>query len=201
VNDKLNCTALILAAGLSERMGFYKPLLKFSEEITFLEQLIAEAEKAGVPYIIVVANKAVNDIILSRPNFKIGKSRIVVNQQPENGRMSSIKQGLSCLDREDYCILINSDNPFVYAHDLETLMEGRKPNCIVQPVVGERNVHPIIIAPEICSKIILQEDSNRLDYVLGSYSKHAVVLANKKLMYNINTPQQYYDAFGRDISY
>ena len=57
--NQLLSSAIILAAGLSERMGIMKPLLCFDDQHNFLEHLIDDYSKIITEEIVVVVNNEV----------------------------------------------------------------------------------------------------------------------------------------------
>ncbi len=80
MGNRINQPAvIILAAGLSERMGESKANLRFSEEESFLDHIIYVYKRFGVSKIVLV----VNEFFDSEHFVQDENLKIVINQQPE----------------------------------------------------------------------------------------------------------------------
>jgi len=110
--------AILLAAGLSKRMGVQKLLLPFGE-ITVIETVINNMHGGGLSPIIAVFSRGVADAVQERPEWL----RIGINNAPERGQSSSLAIALDMLpDNEDFCIMLG-DLPFVGREEIKRLRE------------------------------------------------------------------------------
>lgn len=110
--------AILLAAGLSTRMGRQKLLLPFGGS-TVLEVVLDNLNKAGVGNILAVISKEVAEK-LDIP-FKYANVRTEINYEPERGQSSSLAIGLSMLPKgEDFCIMLG-DLPAAAACSIASL--------------------------------------------------------------------------------
>lgn len=100
--------AILLAAGLSKRMGVQKLLLPFGKS-TVIETVMENLRGAGFSEIIAVFSQEVHDAL-----GKQGEDiRTAVNPAPERGQSSSLAIALEMLpDGEDFCIMLG-DLPLV----------------------------------------------------------------------------------------
>ena len=110
--------AILLAAGLSKRMGVQKLLLPFAGS-TVIETVIKNMYVGGLCPIIAVFSREVADEVQERPEWL----RIGINNAPERGQSSSLAIALDMLpDDEDFCIMLG-DLPFVGQKEIKTLRE------------------------------------------------------------------------------
>ncbi len=110
--------AILLAAGLSRRMGVQKLLLPFAGS-TVIETVIKNMYEGGLSPIIAVFSREVADKVQERPEWL----RIGINNTPERGQSSSLAIALDMLpDDEDFCIMLG-DLPFVDQKEIKTLRE------------------------------------------------------------------------------
>lgn len=111
--------AILLAAGLSKRMGVQKLLLPFGES-TVIETVIKNMLGAGFSDIIAVFSREVHDAV-RKPGAGI---RAAINPAPERGQSSSLAIALEMLpDGEDFCIMLG-DLPLVGKDEMIRLKDS-----------------------------------------------------------------------------
>ncbi len=110
--------AILLAAGLSKRMGVQKLLLPFGES-TVIERVLENMRGAGFSEIIAVFSSEVHDAL-----GELGDGiRAAVNPAPERGQSSSLSIALEMLpDGEDFCIMLG-DLPLVGTYEMKMLKD------------------------------------------------------------------------------
>jgi len=188
-------TTIILASGLSERMGKPKALLRWDDTTTFLEKIIVEYSKACCSKIICTVNKETEPFCR---NLKIQTDvKFVINQHPEWGRFYAIKTGMQEVQNSDFCFIQNVDNPFVSVEIIEKLFAERNPDAWCSPVYKERGGHPILLPQSIIQKISqTNNDITLLDF-LKPFRRINVETDNDAILRNINTPEDYANFFNR----
>ncbi len=191
----MNKTAvIILASGLSERMGQPKPMLRWSKSLTFLEKIINEYFEASCSRIICMINKK-TESFCSNLDTK-DNVRFVVNHHPEWGRLYSIKTGIQEIADEDFCFIQNVDNPFVNIEIIEKLFENRDPEAWCSPVYKGKGGHPVLLTKNIIRKISEVEDLNyTLIDILDSFKRKNIEIESDSILRNINTPEDYLNFF------
>lgn len=121
-----NCTAIILAAGQSSRLGKPKQLLKYQNK-TLLEHATDAAKRSSVQSIIVVLGSSI-DVILDK--IDTSGTHMVKNGDWQSGMASTIRCGVQAslaLDSTiDSAILMVCDQPFVTSDLLNALIEKQK---------------------------------------------------------------------------
>lgn len=111
--------AILLAAGLSQRMGVQKLLLPFGES-NVIGTVIENLHGAGFSPILAVFSREVGASIPNRPSWL----HVGINEYPERGQSSSLAIGLEMLpDGEDFCIMLG-DLPFVGPDEMRSLRDS-----------------------------------------------------------------------------
>jgi len=195
-------SAIILAAGKSERMGMPKFALKFNRHRTFLEEIVGQFDSFGCKEIIVVMNKEGRKLI-DEMEIKLPENVIIANNPyPELGRFSSIKTGLGFLRNTDSLFLHNVDNPFVNRNVLRRLFNNDNNADYYVPVHENRGGHPILLTGKVVNEIrkCPNVDFSLKEY-LKAYRKTVVEVDDPGIFININSPEDYVKAIGTSNSY
>jgi len=183
---------IILAAGLSERMGRSKAFLKWDKNTTFLEKIIQEYSSFGSGKVIVVGYRQILSDFLAITEY----SNIIINPNPEKGRMGSIKLGIKELPINSACYIQNIDNPFVTGEVLNAMNNFIKPDAYVVPMYAEKGGHPVLVSPEIIKEISLIDDPDYdLRKILNDFKRMEVKTNDEKILLNINTLSDYQKYF------
>lgn len=121
-----NCSAIILAAGRSSRLGSPKQLLNYQGK-TLLQHSIDTAKQASVQSIIVILGSGF-DLLFSRVDS--AGLHIIKNDNWQTGIASSISCGINALKdtapTTDAAILMVCDQPFVNPALLNELLTVQK---------------------------------------------------------------------------
>jgi len=185
-------SALILAGGKSERMGYPKPWLIHENGITYLEHIIKSYYQTGIKQIIVVLNEA----FYSAPWLEAIEhvksfATIVRNPNPEKGRLYSVFLGFQHISTEKI-LIHNVDNPNVDAVVVETLIEESNGVPVTIPTYQGKGGHPVIIDQEVKDEIIrAHETYHSLKDVFGLFEKKYVDVSSSSILANINMPSEY----------
>ncbi|PLX14054.1 MAG: hypothetical protein C0597_10630 [Marinilabiliales bacterium] len=190
-------SAIILAAGKSERLGFPKLSLKYSDQYTFVEQIANEYNLFGCKEIIVVANQSGYNYIKNH-NLKFPKNiHLVINEYPEWHRFYSLKIGVKALRESHSVIVHNVDNPFVNRRVLDDLLKNINTTDYVIPEYENRGGHPFLISKKIVNDIkFVEENQIHLKEFLNQYAKLKVPVQHEEVLVNINTMDEYRKYFG-----
>jgi molybdenum cofactor cytidylyltransferase len=137
-------SAILLAAGKSERMGKLKQLMPFGQS-TILEQAIDNLLGSAVAEVIVVLGYRAEEIkkaIAARP------VKIAINPNYYKGMSTSIIAGLELVARQAQAVMLAlGDQPSVDRQIINQLIEEfqRHNKGIVIPTYQGRRGHPIIL--------------------------------------------------------
>ena len=152
--DHSRIAAVILAAGMSSRMGGAKQLLRLGEH-TLLEHVLENVRTSGVADIVLVLGHAAETI---RKSIDAKNLNIVVNDAYREGMGSSLRTGVSALPAEiDAAFIVLADQPFVQPSTLRLLTDRyRESNAQIvipmykgfrgNPVLLDRSVFPEVMA-------------------------------------------------------
>ena len=142
--------ALIVAAGMSSRMGDFKPMLNIGS-ISVAQRVVATLSQAGVSKIVMVTGY--NATALERHLAGNG----IIFLRNENYRTTqmfdSVKIGLSyLLDKCDKVLFTPVDVPLFTAKTVKTILDSKAP--LVVPVCEGEQGHPILISNDLIPEIL-----------------------------------------------
>ena len=140
--------AIILAAGLSTRMGRPKPLLPLSNGDTFVTRIVRSFLDSGVDDVVVVLGHEAD--VVAATLIKSGvAARFVVNDAYRSGQLSSVLRGLNAIDRPGVRAMLMTlvDVPLVAPATIRAVVDRYKATHapIVRPVRGDEHGHPVLI--------------------------------------------------------
>ena len=193
---KNNISAIILAAGLSSRMGQPKLLLPWGGT-TVLGQVVSTFAAAGVEDIIVVTGggrgqieRLVADLA---PDYPL---RAVYNPLYVRGQMlSSIRAGLAALDSQTHAALIGlGDQPLVREDTLRRICAAfvRTGSPLVIPSFQNRRGHPWLAARPLWAKIMALPASTTPRQFLNTYDGQVeYVTTDESILRDLDTPEDY----------
>ena len=146
----MQTAALIVAAGMSSRMGEFKPMLSIGS-ISVAQRVVATFQQAGIRRIVMVTG--FNATMLER--HLAGNGIIFLrNENYETTQMfDSVKIGLSYLrDKCDRVLFTPVDVPLFTSHTVRALLESPAP--LACPVCQGQQGHPISIASGLIPQIL-----------------------------------------------
>jgi molybdenum cofactor cytidylyltransferase len=135
--------AILLAAGRSERMGAFKPLLPFGKK-TVIEACINYLREGGMDPIVVVVGHRPNEI---REQLKTSCLSFAVNPDPRSEMSTSIAYGVLQLPETTRATLIALvDHPAIPASVVTALRTQWENGArLVVPTWESRGGHPVLI--------------------------------------------------------
>ena len=135
--------AIVLAAGRSQRMGAFKPLLPFAT-CTVVESCINNLRTAGIENIVAVVGHRGEEV---RAQLKDLNLRFAVNPDPDSEMSASIARGVELVSDSDKALLIALvDHPAVPPDIVTRLInEWHRGAKLVQPEYLGRGGHPVLI--------------------------------------------------------
>ena len=191
---------LILAGGLSSRMDFPKPWLRFDDQNSYLEHLVNLYIQTGVNEVIVVINSDFCEKEWhSRVENLTSLATIIKNEQPELGRLHSVSLGLEKM-RSDHAFIQNIDSPYIGKELIHALERNKLKNGTAIPIVNGHKGHPVLIGPTVKTCLLKdRSDNETLRDVLNNFEQKLVETDDEGILINVNTKSQYQKYSGRSI--
>lgn len=183
-------SSIILAAGMSTRMGQPKALLDWGGQ-PLLAWEVDQLREAGVDEVIVVLGYRADDIYRA---IKRVPCRTMLNPTYQFGRSGSVRIGAKAVNRDADAILVtNVDQPRP-ASFLKQLLAAHRPEAaITRPAVDARHGHPIVVAGRLRPEMMeVTEEGDGLLAVVRAHAGEIVDVPSDDLcLLDINTPDDY----------
>lgn len=148
-------SAVVLAAGLSTRMGEQKLLLPIDTR-PMIRHVVEAALRSSVDEVIIVVGPRSEDLLGLLLGLRV---KTVENPDPARGMSSSLQCGLRAV-RSDCgaVVFLLGDQPFVTGEVIDLLVARfrERPALIVRPAIDGRPVHPVLMASVLFPEILEQ---------------------------------------------
>jgi molybdenum cofactor cytidylyltransferase len=189
--------AIVLAAGLSERMGKPKPLLKFNDT-TFLGRIISVLKSSDADRITVVLGAEAETI---KNSIDFSGTNIVINKDYQKGQLSSLIAGIKeSPDDTEAILLCLVDNPFITKEVVNKVVSRFKEtnNPIIVPVFNKERGHPTLFSRSLFNELLNAPEDKGARHVLYSNEDKVleVEVAESGILIGIDTPDNYKCYFG-----
>ena len=137
--------AIILAAGRSERMGAFKPLLPFGPK-TVIETCIENMRSGGVETVVVVIGQGPRAEEL-KTHLQDSHVTFAIKPDPASEMSDSIACGVRALPEGTRAVIVNPVDHAAVPGDVVAMLvdEWRKGARLVKPVWNGRGGHPVLI--------------------------------------------------------
>ena len=181
--------AVIVAAGMSSRMGDFKPMLNIGS-ISIAQRIVATLQQAGVSRIVMITGY--NATALERHLADNGLI-FLRNEDYENTQMfDSAKIGLEYLrDKCDRILFTPVDIPLFTFTTVQTLLASDA--ALACPVCEGQQGHPILIASSLVDKILADSGEGGLK---GAISRCGAPMCeipvdDAGILHDADTPEDY----------
>lgn len=192
MNKTKHFSAIIPAAGFSDRMGQTKALLPLKNGKILAENIIEQYLQFGCKKIVLVLNDTTyNNFDWDSRIMKSKQIKIIINKHPEKGRFYSIQMGLRAITSESHCFFHNVDNPPANSELLISLAKAVQKNNYVVPVYKSQKGHPILLGSDIRESILQADENSNLRNLLKNYSAIEANCPFPEILLNLNTKEEY----------
>ena len=188
--------AVLLAAGRSSRMNTPKALLPWGNASSIISYQIENLSAAGLDPIITVVG---HDHQLVSDELSDSNTQIVINQDYDNGRSSSIIKGLSNINTTpDGILIISVDQPrskTIIKTLIDKWIESKA--LIATPSFNGKSGHPIIFHCSLMRDLLsITEEKMGLREIILKYQDQRIFIPmnDPHVITNINTPEDYSSA-------
>lgn len=147
---------IVLAAGLSTRMGVPKVLLEI-DGVPLVFRVVRAAIESTLRSIILVVDAGKIHMMDRLPGCAQSRVRIVVNPNPETGMSSSLKLGLAAVDPASAgAMILLADQPLITKEVIDHLLDVFEAHgqSIVLPTIGGRRTTPVIFPSCLLSELM-----------------------------------------------
>ena len=185
-------SAIILSAGLSSRMGAFKPLLPLGNG-TIIKQAVSNFQQAGIKEIHIVLGNRASDIV---PHIDDMDVSWVVNEDFRKEMLTSVQIGMRHLKPETKAFFVLPvDIPLVRSQTLLALMDasGAHSHSILYPTFNGTRGHPPLIPQRYVETLIEYGGSGGLKGFLNQFEQNAldVHVADAGILMDMDTHDQY----------
>jgi molybdenum cofactor cytidylyltransferase len=145
--------AVVLAAGMSSRMGEAKQLLRLGEN-TLLGQVLENVRSSRGKEIVLVLGHEAERI---KERISTDNLSVVINESYQQGMGTSLRAGLAALPAGvDAALIVLADQPFVLPRTLDLLMEAytRSSAQILIPTFKGFRGNPVLLDRSVFSEVM-----------------------------------------------
>jgi molybdenum cofactor cytidylyltransferase len=185
--------AIVLAAGLSRRMGTPKMLLPWGTT-TVIGQVVAVLEAVSIDEILVVTGGARLDV---EQALLGSRARTVFNLHFAEGEMiESLQVGLAAAsDQADAVLVVLGDQPQIEACVVEAMLNvyHREHRDLVVPSYAMRRGHPWLVGKSLWSDLLeMQPDRSMRDFMKAHEAVITYLEVDRpSVLKDLDTPQDW----------
>ncbi|MBE2182809.1 MAG: nucleotidyltransferase family protein [Anaerolineae bacterium] len=186
--------AVVLAAGLSSRMGTMKALLPWGNNRSVLAHILDQLRHAGLASIVVVTGHQAEAVARETVGFDVQFAR---NYDFANGEMlRSIQAGLRALPVEiSAAIVVLGDQPQIQSPIVAQIIQTywRDHSLIVMPSFEMRRGHPMLLDRRLWAELLALPDGATAREVINRHAAEInyVPVNNDSILRDMDTPQEY----------
>ena len=181
--------AVIVAAGMSSRMGQFKPLMKIGD-MSMIQHICARFRQAGVSEIVLVTGFCAEELEAHTADLDV---IYIYNENYRTTQMfDSAKLGFAYIaDQCDRVFFTPADIPLFTTDTAKRLL--RCDADLVRPICNAKAGHPILLSNETVKKLLLCDSSDGLRGALLTCcdSISDVVVDDRGILLDADTPSEF----------
>jgi CTP:molybdopterin cytidylyltransferase MocA len=197
IYDRRVIPAVVLAAGLSSRMGGRpKANLPLDNGHTFLTRIVRTFLDAGADDVVVVVGHEAEAVVEAFGPSGL-PARFVRNPEFSRGQLSSIRAGLRAIDRPGVkaMLLTLVDVPLVSSATVRAVMEQywRTHAPVVRPTNGSRHGHPVLIDRSVFEALAHADENAGAKPIVRAHASPAgeLPIDDEGAFTDVDTPDEY----------
>ena len=192
--------AVILAAGMSKRMGKQKLLLPLNGEPIFRHAVVLAIEAGLDPVILIAGQSSLNEM---RSFLKgLDQVEIICNEESSKGMGTSLSLGLDRLkQRVGACLVFLADQPLITFKVINEIIgeyEAAREQgiLIIRPTYKGKPGHPVLIDSHLFHQFDKAEGDKGGRDVINRFQFHlkTVPVKDDSVVLDIDTPEDYQKA-------
>ena len=180
--------AVIVAAGMSSRMGEFKPLLKVGN-LTIIERVVSTLKSSGIEQIVIITGnnaKALEDYLKNKGITFIRNENYASSQMFDSAKIGFRYLANKC----DKIVFTPADMPLYTSNTVKKLMNSRAK--VAYPVINNRKGHPIILDTSIIQNIIEYNGEEGLKGALKKIDdQEYIVVDDEGIFFDADTKKDY----------
>ncbi len=182
-------SAVVLAAGMSKRMGAFKPLLPVLGK-TLLENVLENIGRARVDEIILVLGASAE---LIQTQICLDSIKVVTNEAYREGMATSLQMGLAHVASQTEAVVVAlGDQPFVRPETINHLISQyreRKPQIVIPLYRGVRG-NPVLIDRSVFPELMQLSGDVGCRAVFGRHPDTILKVAvdDPGVLFDLDTP-------------
>lgn len=192
----MRLAALVLAAGLSSRMGRLKPLLPLGDA-SLLGRAARLFHAAGIADILAVTGHRADEVRGEAGRLGL---RSVHNPDFETGMFSSVQAGLEALPPGlDGVFVLPVDIPLVRPATVRRLIKRlpESPTQVLVPAFDGEPGHPPLLRPAAVDAALAWTGAGGLRAALAALDTELLEVADAGVLFDLDTPEAYAEALCR----
>lgn len=191
-------SAITLAAGKAERLGFNKLSLRLAGR-SIVNHVVNTALASQVTEVVVVLGHYVDELSAEIP--RDGRVKVVHNPHHEEGPHSSLKAGLIALNGDaEAAVVLLGDQPFVDVQAIDALIGewlARRPSVVMPLYKGKRG-HPVLFSRTLFRELLeVSEEQGRREVIRRHYEEVATVTVDGEPPLDVDTWTDYLRLAGK----
>ena len=184
--------AVVLAAGLSRRMGAQKLLLPFGGK-TVISHIVDQLLTSTVDEVHVVVGHQAERISAELSDRAVS---IVENPNYKSGMLSSVRCGLQNLPEDCRAVMVVlGDQPSITTELIDKMLQSfaTTEKSILVPLHKHKRGHPILFSSHYSDEIMMQYDDVGLRGLLHSHSDDVFELdvTTSSVLFDMDYPEDY----------
>ena len=181
--------AVIVAAGMSSRMGAFKPMLQIGS-ISVAKRIISTLQQSGAELVVVVTGNQAD--MLEKHLAKSGVVFVRNENYATTQMFDSARIGLEYIkDKCERVLFTPIDVPLFTAQTVSCLLEQAADFAV--PVCNGAEGHPLLLKSSIIDAIVHYEGNEGLRGALDASGakKQPVTVYDEGILYDMDTPSDY----------
>ncbi len=192
MKKEASIAAIVLAAGLSERMGRFKPLLPLGGRVV-VDRVVRLFQDAGLEDILVVVGQRGREVRKAVAPLQV---RCIENPDFHDGMFSSVRAGIRNLPSHCRAFFVHPvDIPLVRTRTINRLVSAfdDASTAVVYPTFDGQHGHPPLIQSNLAPRILQWAGAGGLRGFLeqGGIDSLELAVADEAVMMDLDTPEDY----------
>jgi len=186
--------AIILAAGLSQRMGQPKLLLPWGKS-TVIEQVANVLVDCDASPIVIVSGKTDSEL---QQLFRYTDNHVTLNTAFENGSMiTSLQVGLKTVEDlgATAALMVLGDQPQIQPETVKRVIRAHQsdPDRLIIPSFQMRRGHPWLIPQRFWQELCNMDPEQTMRSFLNAHEKEIIytVVETASILADLDTPEDY----------